>query len=106
MKKAFTTCFPLLSVTSTSSGTSTSVDCNDGDLVENADCWSELHPDDEDFVDEALNTSSSRGRAQCFAHTLQLVINDALKETKYIFYEFFSRDQFWQNCSVSIQAIL
>lgn len=67
MKKAFITCFP---------GHGDGKD----DLVD-SDIWNDLTVDEQEMVVKSFSIKSQT-RLQCFAHTLQLVIGDGLKETK------------------------
>ncbi|XP_056598289.1 zinc finger BED domain-containing protein 4-like [Triplophysa dalaica] len=71
MKKAFTTCFP----------SSDEADENDDDCLDDAELWNALPVDEEERLNVTL-TSKSQHRLQCFAHTLQLVVGDGLKETR------------------------
>lgn len=71
MKKAFTTCFP----------SSAEADEDDDDCLDDAELWNALPVDEEERLNETL-TSKSQHRLQCFAHTLQLVVGDGLKETR------------------------
>ncbi|KAK7896570.1 hypothetical protein WMY93_021895 [Mugilogobius chulae] len=70
MKKAFTTSFP-----------SEKPKREETDELENAALWEELADDFQEDVD-AIQSSCRQQRLQCFAHTLQLVVRDGLKETK------------------------
>ncbi|KAL7879730.1 hypothetical protein SRHO_G00019840 [Serrasalmus rhombeus] len=73
MKKAFTVCFP-----------STVTDSEDGDNdLENGNLWEETSEEFQDDV-ESIQRSCRQQRLQCFAHSLQLVVRDGLKETKCI----------------------
>ncbi|XP_013859738.1 zinc finger BED domain-containing protein 1 [Austrofundulus limnaeus] len=73
MKKAFTVCFP-----------STVTDSEDGDNdLENGNLWEEMSEEFQDDV-ESIQRSCQQQRLQCFAHSLQLVVRDGLKETKCI----------------------
>uniref|UniRef100_A0A3P8VRM5 DUF659 domain-containing protein n=1 Tax=Cynoglossus semilaevis TaxID=244447 RepID=A0A3P8VRM5_CYNSE len=69
MRKAFTVCFPS--------------EQEDGDDRDNLDpeLWCDLTLEDQETVDVAM---AKKQRLQCFAHTLQLVVGDCLKETKVI----------------------
>lgn len=67
MKKAFSTCFP---------------GQGDGeDDLDDSDIWNDLIVEEQEMVEKSFSTKSQT-RLQCFAHTLQLVIGDGLKETK------------------------
>lgn len=68
MKKAFTVCFP-------------TVMDEDENEVENNPLWEDVAQDQQEEVD-AIHKSCRQQRLQCFAHTLQLVVRDGLKETK------------------------
>lgn len=69
MKKAFSTCFP---------------GQGDGeDDLDDSDIWNDLIVEEQEMVENSFSTKSQT-RLQCFAHTLQLVIGDGLKETKLI----------------------
>ncbi|KAK0151144.1 putative AC transposase [Merluccius polli] len=68
MKKAFTVCFPSATV------------MEDDDL-ENGDLWEDVIEDYKDDV-ESIQSSCRQKRLQCFAHSLQLVVRDGLKEVK------------------------
>ncbi|TRY76102.1 hypothetical protein DNTS_030158 [Danionella cerebrum] len=65
MRKAFTVCFP-------------SEQEDDGDDPE---LWCDLTLEDQQTVDAAM---AKKQRLQCFAHALQLVVGDGLKETKVV----------------------
>ncbi len=69
MKKAFTTCFP-------------GHGDEDND-VDDPDIWDELTFEDQERTENSLS-AKTQTRLQCFAHTLQLVIGDGLKETKLV----------------------
>lgn len=71
MKKAFTVCFP--------SATSSEDDYDDD--LENNDLWEDLSEEYQDEM-ETIHSSCRQQRLQCFAHSLQLVVRDGLKETK------------------------
>lgn len=66
MKKAFTTCFL---------GQKNEEDEDDSDI------WNDLLPEEQARVEHFFG---SRTRMQCFAHTLQLVVRDGLKETRVV----------------------
>lgn len=70
MKKAFTVCFP--------SGTSNE---DDDEGLENGDRWEDLSEEYQDDM-ETTRSSCRQQQLQCFAHSLQLVVRDGLKETK------------------------
>ncbi|KAK0151186.1 Zinc finger BED domain-containing protein 4 [Merluccius polli] len=72
MKKAFTVCFP-------SATTTESVDGEDD--LENSNLWEDISENFQDDV-ETIQSSCRQQRLQCFAHSLQLVVHDGLKETK------------------------
>ncbi|KAL3062204.1 hypothetical protein OYC64_010173 [Pagothenia borchgrevinki] len=69
MKKAFTTCFP-------GQG-------DEEDDLDDSDIWNDLTVEEQERVEHSLS-AKTQTRLQCFAHTLQLVIGDGLKETKLI----------------------
>lgn len=66
MKKAFTVCFPSE---------------NDDEGLENSNLWEDLSEEYQDDK-ETIRSSCQQQWLQCFAHSLQLVMRDALKETK------------------------
>lgn len=68
MRKAFTVCFP-----------AEQEDDDDGDHLDDPELWHDLTLEDQQTVDAAM---AKKQRLQCFAHTLQLVVGDGLKETK------------------------
>ncbi|XP_048850818.1 zinc finger BED domain-containing protein 4-like [Brienomyrus brachyistius] len=70
MRKAFTVCFP-----------SEQDDDDDGDHLDDPELWCDLTLEDQQTVDVAM---AKKQRLQCFAHTLQLVVGDGLKETKVV----------------------
>ncbi len=70
MRKAFTVCFP-----------SEQEDDDDGDHLDDPELWCDLTLEDQQTVDAAM---AKKQRLQCFAHTLQLVVGDGLKETKLV----------------------
>ena len=67
MRKAFTVCFP------------SEQEDDDGDHLDDPDLWCDLTLEEQQTVDAAM---AKKQRLQCFAHTLQLVVGDGLKETK------------------------
>lgn len=67
MKKAFTTCFP--------------GEGDEEDDLDDSDIWNDLTVEEQERVENSLS-AKTQTRLQCFAHTLQLVIGDGLKETK------------------------
>lgn len=67
MRKAFTVCFP-----------TGQEDDDDGDHLDDPELWNDLTLEDQQTVDAAM---AKKQRSQCFAHTLQLVVGDGLKET-------------------------
>ncbi|MBN3298439.1 zinc finger BED domain-containing protein 4-like [Amia ocellicauda] len=71
MKRALTTCFPGL------------VNADEDDHLDDADIWNDLAVEEQERVDRTLSTRS-QCRLQGFAHTLQLVVGDALQETNVI----------------------
>lgn len=71
MKKAFTVCFPK----------ATSSEEDDDDELENSDLWEDLSEEYQDEV-QTIHSSCRQQRLQFFAHSLQLVVRDGLKETK------------------------
>lgn len=68
MRKAFSVCFP-----------SEHEDDDDGDHLDDPELWCDLTLEDQQTVDAAMAKTPC---LQCFAHTLQLVVGDGLKETK------------------------
>ncbi|XP_024908564.1 zinc finger BED domain-containing protein 4-like [Cynoglossus semilaevis] len=70
MRKAFSVCFP-----------SEQEDDDDGDYLDDPELWCDLTLEDQETVDVAM---AKKQRLQCFAHTLQLVVGDGLKETKVV----------------------
>lgn len=72
MKRAFTICFP-------SSDTSKDVSPNH---LDDADLWEDLDVNDMEEVHNLLDRNCKKRRLQCFAHTLQLVVGDGLKEAR------------------------
>lgn len=66
LRKAFSTCFP---------------QHGDEDDEGVEDLWTDLPDEDQERVELFLQTKSQT-RQQCFAHTLQLVVGDGLRETK------------------------
>ncbi|KAL0963742.1 hypothetical protein UPYG_G00310380 [Umbra pygmaea] len=70
MRKAFTVCFP---------SEQEEDDDDAGDNVDDPELWHDLTLEDQQTVDAAM---AKKQRLQCFAHTLQLVVGDGLKETK------------------------
>uniref|UniRef100_A0A3P8TS84 HAT C-terminal dimerisation domain-containing protein n=1 Tax=Amphiprion percula TaxID=161767 RepID=A0A3P8TS84_AMPPE len=68
MRKAFTVCFP-----------SEEGEVHDDDHLDDPELWHDLSPDNQEVVDAAM---ARKQRLQCFAHTLQLVVGDGLKDTK------------------------
>ncbi|XP_028430785.1 uncharacterized protein lrrc38b isoform X2 [Perca flavescens] len=66
MKKAFMVCF--LSATS-----------SEDDDLENGDLWEDANEDNQNDV-ESIHSSCWQKRLQCFAHSLQLVVRDGLKD--------------------------
>ena len=72
MRKAFSVCF--LSEQEDD-------DDNDRDYLDDPELWCDLTLEDQQTVDAAM---AKKQRLQCFAHTLQLVVGDGLKETKVV----------------------
>ncbi|KAI4794639.1 hypothetical protein KUCAC02_031938 [Chaenocephalus aceratus] len=70
MRKAFTVCFPT---------DQEDEDVDEEDDLDDPELWHDLSLEDQETVDAAL---AKEQRLQCFAHTLQLVVGDGLKETK------------------------
>lgn len=68
MRKAFTVCFP-----------SEQEEDDDAGDIDDPELWHDLTLEDQQTVDAAM---AKKQRLQCFAHTLQLVVGDGLKETK------------------------
>ena len=77
MKKAFTVCFP-----SAAERVESGDEVDDED-VDNADFWEDPGEELQSDMDTIQN-SCRQQRLQCFAHSLQLVVRDGLKETKSI----------------------
>ncbi|KAE8281748.1 hypothetical protein D5F01_LYC19131 [Larimichthys crocea] len=73
MRKAFSTCFP--------QHMTEHEEDDEDDGVEDNNLWTDLPVEDQERVDGFLQ-DKSQTRQQCFAHTLQLVIGDGLKDTK------------------------
>ncbi|XP_016114748.1 uncharacterized protein [Sinocyclocheilus grahami] len=71
MKKAFTVCFP----------TEQEQDIHDEDQLDDPQIWNDLSPEEQQSLDAAI---ARKQHLQCFAHTLQLVVGDGLKETNAI----------------------
>lgn len=72
MRKAFATRFPFED------------DDDENDLeIDNDDMWNNLTVEDHERVEETFR-AKGQTRLQCFAHTIQLVIGDGLKETKVV----------------------
>lgn len=71
MKKAFTVCFP----------SEQEQDIHDEDQLDDPQIWNDLSPEEQQSLDAAIGRKQ---RLQCFAHTLQLVVGDGLKETNAI----------------------
>jgi len=69
MRKAFTVCFP----------SEKEEDDDAGDNLDDPELWHDLTLEDQQTVNAAM---AKKQRLQCFAHTLQLVVGDGLKETK------------------------
>ncbi|RXN00331.1 hypothetical protein EOD39_9754 [Acipenser ruthenus] len=76
MRKAFTVCFP--SSTESNNNISPSEDLNDTEI------WEELDNDKAMDMNMSLQSNCRKRCLQCFAHTLQLVIGDGLKEARVI----------------------
>lgn len=68
MRKAFSLCFP-----------TEQEDYDDGDHLNDPELWHDLTLEDQLTVVAAM---AKKQCLQCFAHTLQLVVGDVLKETK------------------------
>ncbi|XP_060753962.1 uncharacterized protein LOC132864530 [Neoarius graeffei] len=71
MRKAFSTCFPQHG----------DEEDDEDEGVEDNNLWTDLPVEDQERVDGFLQ-DKSQTRQQCFAHTLQLVVGDGLKDTK------------------------
>lgn len=69
MKKAFTVCFPVVHLTESPE-----------DELDNPSLWEEVRENDQSDV-ESIQNNCRKQHLQCFAHTLQLVVRDGLKET-------------------------
>uniref|UniRef100_A0A8C7DJA5 HAT C-terminal dimerisation domain-containing protein n=1 Tax=Oncorhynchus kisutch TaxID=8019 RepID=A0A8C7DJA5_ONCKI len=69
MRKAFTVCFPI----------EQEDEVHDEDHLDDPELWNDLTLEDQQTVDATI---AKKQRLQCFAHTLQLVVGDGLKETK------------------------
>lgn len=70
--KASTVCFPSATTTESEDGE---------DDLENSNLWEDVSENFQDDV-EAIQSSCRKQRLQSFAHSLQLVVRDGLKETK------------------------
>uniref|UniRef100_A0A4W5RNX8 HAT C-terminal dimerisation domain-containing protein n=1 Tax=Hucho hucho TaxID=62062 RepID=A0A4W5RNX8_9TELE len=68
MRKAFMVCFPI-----------EQEEVHDEDHLDHPELWNDLTLEDQQTVDAAI---AKKQRLQCFAHTLQLVVGDGLKESK------------------------
>ena len=73
MKAAFKVRFPTPDVTEEAE--------DEGENIEDEAVWHDLEEEDEEQVFTVLENSSKQ-RLSCFAHSLQLVIGDGLKETR------------------------
>lgn len=71
MKRAFTVCFP----------TEHEQDMHDEDQLDDPQLWNDQSQEEQQSLDAAMGRKQ---RLQCFAHTLQLVVGDGLKETNMI----------------------
>ncbi|KAJ8376339.1 hypothetical protein SKAU_G00069190 [Synaphobranchus kaupii] len=71
MKRAFTVCFPQ----------EEDDEVNDDDNLDDAELWEDLSRGEQETVDQVLTRGSPK-RQQCFAHTLQLVVGDGLKDAR------------------------
>lgn len=80
MKKAFTVCFPS---TTRAERHESDDEGEDDDELENDDLWEDTGETLQEDVD-TIHSSCRQQRLQCFAHSLQLVVRDGLKETKII----------------------
>lgn len=80
MKKAFTVCFPSTTRAERCESDGEGAEAHD---VENSDLWEDLSETLQEDVD-TIQSSCRQQRLQCFAHSLQLVVRDGLKETKII----------------------
>uniref|UniRef100_A0A8C7SEE1 HAT C-terminal dimerisation domain-containing protein n=1 Tax=Oncorhynchus mykiss TaxID=8022 RepID=A0A8C7SEE1_ONCMY len=69
MRKAFTVCFPI----------EQEDEVLDEDHLDDPELWNDLTLEDQQTVDAPI---AKKQGFQCFAHTLQLVVGDGLKETK------------------------
>nr|XP_046223416.1 uncharacterized protein LOC124046739 [Oncorhynchus gorbuscha] len=69
MRKAFTVCFLI----------EQEDEVHDEDHLDDPELWNDLTLEDQQTVDATI---TKKQRLQCFAHTLQLVVGDGLKETK------------------------
>lgn len=77
MKKAFKVRFPLENEDVEEEDDAEGIDEGDEGL------WQGLAEEDAEPVDQTLRVNS-KVRISCFAHTLQLVVNDGMKDTKAI----------------------
>lgn len=86
MKKAFATSFPKPDENANAdvevSAEAAVVEVDEEIEIENAGLWNDLPPDDIAHVDLVFANVSKQKRQSCFTHTLQLAINDSLRETK------------------------
>lgn len=76
MRKAFSLAFPEPDSDNDDSENETEVD------VDDADIWNSLEDVDQAAVDSAVINICETRRLGCFAHTLQLVVGDGLKQLK------------------------
>lgn len=74
MKRAFTVCFP--------SDNDVEGEAYDDDLLDDISIWQDINQAELSAVDNIIDRSGKKARLQCFCHTLQLVVGDAMKETK------------------------
>lgn len=81
MKAAFKTKFPSAEDENVVTGTTEDSEDEENDLDDDEGLWQSLEDADLDEVECVLDQSSKQ-RLSCFAHTLQLVIGDGLKEMK------------------------
>lgn len=91
MKKAFTVCFPSATRTEWHESDDKGEEHDD---LENVDLWEDVSETLQEDVDP-IQTSCQQLRLQCFAHSLQLVVRDGLKDTKIIICALAKVTKFW-----------
>lgn len=80
MRKAFTVCFP----SSDDIGTDASDVESNTEPLDDDDMWEDLPENDSREVHMVLSGKCRKQQLACFAHTLQLVVSDGLKQTRCI----------------------